>query len=214
MDFAQQQRDPRKHLAGISTVIILHVIVIYALTNGLARKVVDVLKKPLEVNIIEELKTEPPPPPPPPPKTVPPPRQIVEPPPAYVPPPEVQVQPPPSQPVIAVTTAAPPPPVVVVAPPPVVVPPPVTSVSVACPNYRDVVSRLQPPVQVQRMGLSGDVLVEFTVSPTGVVGDIKVTKSSNSIFNAVAIAAVAKFQCVGQGQGVRVRLPIGFEQEH
>ncbi|MEJ1958147.1 MAG: hypothetical protein WDM70_00715 [Nitrosomonadales bacterium] len=75
MDFAQQQRDPRRHVAGITTVVFLHAIAIYALTTGLARKVVDVLKKPLEVNIIEEIKDIPPPPPP---KVLPPPRHVVE----------------------------------------------------------------------------------------------------------------------------------------
>ncbi len=93
------------------------------------------------------------------------------------------------------------------------VPPPVASVGIACPNYREVIGRVQLPSQALRMGLSGDVLVEFTVSATGAVEDVAVTKSSNRIFNAVAIAAVAKFQCIGQGQSVRVRLPIGFEQE-
>jgi protein TonB len=211
MDFAQQQRDPRRHLAGITTVVLLHAIAIYALVNGLAHKVVDVLKKPLEVNIIDELKT----PPPPPPKVLPPVQQLVEPPPAYVPPPEVQVQAQPVQPVITVTTATPPPPIVVAppAPAPAVVAPPVANVSVACPNYRDVLSRVQSPAQAQRMGLSGEVTVEFTVNSTGATGDVTVTKSSNRIFDAVALAAVAKFRCIGQGQNVRVRLPIGFEQE-
>ena len=200
MDYALQQRDPRRHLTGITVVVLLHAIAIYALANGLARKVVDVLKKPLEVNIIEELKSLPPPPPQ---KVLPPPRQAVEPPPAYVPPPEIQVQAPPVQQVITVTTTAPPPPVVAASP--------VASVGVACPNYRDVISRVQSPAQAQRLGLSGEVLVEFIVSPTGTVSEVTVTKSTNRIFNAVAIAAVSKFQCISQGQNVRVRLPIGFE---
>jgi protein TonB len=214
MDYAQQQRDPRRHLAGITMVIFLHAVAIYALTTGLARKVVDVLKKPLEVNIIEELKTLPPPPPP---KIEPPPQQVAEPPPAYVPPPEVQVQAPQEPaPVITVVTVAPPPPVVVVAPPPPVLvapPPPVANVGVACPNYISVLSKVQSPAQAQRMGLSGEVTVEFTVSASGAVGDVNVTKTSNRIFNAVAVNAVSQFRCIGQGQNVRVRLPIGFEQE-
>lgn len=210
MDFAQQQRDPRRHLAGITTVILLHAIAIYALANGLARKVVDVMKKPLDVSIIEEIKNTPPPPPP---KVLPTPRQVVEPPPAYVPPPEVQVQAPAAEPVMTVTTATPP---LVVAPPapvPAVVAAPVVNVSVTCPNYRDVLGRVQSPPQAQRLGLSGEVTVEFIVSPSGSISDVTVTKSSNRIFNPVAIAAVTQFQCIGQGQNVHVRLPIGFEQE-
>ena len=132
-----------------------------------------------------------------------------------MPPPEVQVQAPPVQAVIAVTTAAPPAPTVVTPAPVVVAPPsPVVNIHVACPNYLDVINRVQLPPQAQRLGMNGDVLVEFTLSPTGVVGDITITKSSNRIFNAVAIAAVAKFQCVGQGQVERVRLPISFVVDH
>src|SRR6202008_3700622 len=58
----------------------------YALFNGLARKVVEVVKGPLETKIIEEVKAPPPDaPPPPPPKLAPPP------PPDFIPPPEVNI---------------------------------------------------------------------------------------------------------------------------
>ena len=74
MDFARQQRDPARHLIGIAFVVLIHAIVIYALVTGLARKAIEVIKKPLTATIIEEIKAPPPPPPPPPPK------KIVEPP--------------------------------------------------------------------------------------------------------------------------------------
>ncbi len=63
MDFARQQRDPTRHLLGISIVILVHAIVIYALVTGLARRAVEVIKKPLTATIIEEIKLPPPPPP-------------------------------------------------------------------------------------------------------------------------------------------------------
>src|SRR6266853_2486051 len=112
MDFAQEQRNPTKHLVGIGFVILFHVVLVYALVTGLARKVVDVIKVPIETKIIEEVKPPPPPerPPPPPPK-------LAAPPPPFIPPPEIQIaQPPPQQPVIASVQTAPPPPN---APPPV-----------------------------------------------------------------------------------------------
>ena len=56
MDFARQQRDPTRHLIGITVVVLLHVIVIYALVTGLARKAVEVIKKPLTATIVEEIK--------------------------------------------------------------------------------------------------------------------------------------------------------------
>ena len=54
MDYAQQQRQPGKHLTGITIVIIFHVLLGWALASGLARKVVKVVKGPLETKIIEE----------------------------------------------------------------------------------------------------------------------------------------------------------------
>src|SRR5881394_312211 len=115
MDFAQQQRNPTKHLVGISTVFLIHVLVVYALVTGLARKAIEVIKQPLETKIIEEMKKPPPPetPPPPPPK-------LAVPPPPFIPPPEinVQVSAPPQSTIAAVTNVAPPPtPAVVPVPP-------------------------------------------------------------------------------------------------
>ena len=66
MDYARQQRDPGRHAIGIAFVVIVHALVIYALMTGLARHAIEVIKKPLNATIIEELKLPPPPPPPPP----------------------------------------------------------------------------------------------------------------------------------------------------
>src|SRR5438132_11804792 len=92
MDYAQRQRDPTKHLVGLSIVGLLHALLIYALVTGLARKVVDVIKKPIETKIVEEAK------PPPPPETPPPPPHTLAPlPPPFIASPQVN---------IAVTTPA------------------------------------------------------------------------------------------------------------
>jgi len=40
MDFARQQRDPARHLVGITFVILIHVLVIWALMSGLGQKVI------------------------------------------------------------------------------------------------------------------------------------------------------------------------------
>ncbi len=66
MDYASQQRNPGKHLPGIGFVVLLHVVLVWALVNGLARKVVEVVKGPLETKIIQEIKPPPPEAPPPP----------------------------------------------------------------------------------------------------------------------------------------------------
>ena len=83
MDYAQQQRNPTKHLVGLGVVVVFHIVLVWALVNGLARKVIEVVKGPLETKIIQEVKPPPPEaPPPPPPKLAPPP-------PDFIPPPEV-----------------------------------------------------------------------------------------------------------------------------
>src|ERR1700682_5652264 len=121
MDFARQQRDPARHVIGIAFVVLVHAIVIYALVTGLARKAIEVIKKPLTATIIEEIKVPPPPPPPPPPK------RVIEPPKAlqpFVPPPDVPVPTQTTEPVISAVTATPPTEPVVIAPPAPPAPPP------------------------------------------------------------------------------------------
>ena len=65
MDYAQYQRNPARHLPQITLVVALHILLGYALVTGLARKVVDVIKQPIETKIIEEMKKPPPDAPPP-----------------------------------------------------------------------------------------------------------------------------------------------------
>ena len=116
MDFAQQQRNPTRHLIGITFVVLLHVLVIYALVTGFARKAVEVIKKPLTATIIEEVKLPPPPPPPPPKRVIEPPKAqpVVQP---YVPPPDIPPPQAPSEPVISAPTITPPTEPHVIAPP-------------------------------------------------------------------------------------------------
>ena len=112
MNYAEQQRNPKKHAVGIGIVIVLHIVLGYALLHGLARSVIEVIKGPIETKIIEEAK-----PPPPPPENLPPPPKFAPPPPSFVPPPEVIVNAPPTPaPTITTTTVAPPVAAVVIAP--------------------------------------------------------------------------------------------------
>jgi protein TonB len=206
LDFAQQQRNPARHLLGFSIVIVLHLVVGYALVTGLARKVVDVIKQPLETKIIEELKKPPedtPPPPPP---------KLVTPPPPFIPPPEVQIQIPvtAAAPAITIVTTVKPPP----APPPVAAPraaPPSNVVGIACPNSANVRAAVQFPKEAIKLGISGDVLIEFVVDGhSGAIKDMRVLKSSHRILDRAAVSAAGNFKCVGQGQDVRVQVPFGF----
>ena len=75
IDYASRQRTPRKHLIGLTVVVVLHGLLFWAINSGLARKFVKVIKGPVEAVLLEETKPDipPPPPPPPPPKNLPPP---------------------------------------------------------------------------------------------------------------------------------------------
>jgi len=111
MSYAQPQSSS-KRLTALVAVGIFHVILIYALIHGLARKIVEVVRAPLETKIIEEVKRPPPEQPPPPP----PPPKLATPPPPFIPPPEVQIQVPVQLPP-TITAVVPTPPSVAVPPP-------------------------------------------------------------------------------------------------
>jgi len=86
-DYASRQRNPARHWVGVITVIAMHLLLVWAIHNGLARQFVKVIKGPVEALLIEDAKPDLPPPPPPPP---PPSKQA--PPPEYVPPSEAPTQ--------------------------------------------------------------------------------------------------------------------------
>jgi len=173
MDFARQQRNPGRHLVGIGGVVLLHVLIVYALVTGLARKVVEVVKGPIEVKVIEEVIKKPPPPP----EIVPPPPKLAAPPPPFTPPPEVNIAPPPAPPptITAVTPEPPPAPQApVIAPPPPVVAPPappppaVQSAVVVCPNYVEVMkSSIRYPREALLDGREGERVLLQPVQANG-----------------------------------------------
>jgi protein TonB len=213
MDFAQRQRDPTRHLVGIGAVVLLHVLVIWALVSGLARKVVEVVKGPIEVKVIEEVIKKPPPPP----EIVPPPPKMAAPPPPFIPPPEVNIAPPPTPaPTISVVTKEAPPapqaPVIQKVPErPAPAAPAVRSAAVACANYREVMSSIVYPREALRAGTEGEVIIEFTVTAKGEITDAKIKSSSNRIFNRASMAVVSELSCQSGGQDIRVQVPISFK---
>ena len=170
MDFVQHQHATKNHLPGISFVIVLHILIIWALVSGLARKAVEFVAKPLETKLIAEVAPPPPeklPPPPPP--------RIAAPPPPFIPPPEINVQvaPPPSAAVItAVPTAAPPPVAVAAAEAPrapVRTAPVVEAKSCEPPSY---------PSASRRLNEMGTVLLNFLIDAEGRVVESRIDASS------------------------------------
>jgi len=218
MNFAQRQADPRRHIVGMTVVVLFHALVVYALVTGLAKRVVDVIRAPIETKVIEEIKR----PPPPPEVVLPPPPKLEAPPPPFIPPPEIQIAtPPPPAPTITVTTPTPPPAPVVIAPapPPVVAaapapvaPPAPVSAGVVCSNYQSVMGDVAYPREAQRQGIEkGDALIQFTLSPTGEVKDIKVIRASHQIFARNSMRIVGEYKCQGQGREVTVQVPFGYK---
>jgi len=218
MNFAQRQADPRRHLVGMAIVVLFHALVVYALVTGLAKRVVEVIRAPIETKVIEEIKK----PPPPPEVVLPPPPKLEAPPPPFIPPPEIQIAtPPPPQPTITAVTPTPPPapvviapappPVVAAAPPPPVAPPAPMSAGVVCSNFTTVMGDVAYPREAQRAGIEkGDALVQFTLTASGEIKDVKVLRASNSIFARNSERIVREYKCQGQGREVTVQVPFGY----
>jgi len=219
MDYSQRHADPKRHLVGITVVILFHLLVVWALVSGLAKKVVDVVRAPIETKVIEEIKK----PPPPPEVVVPPPPKLEAPPPPFIPPPEIQIAtPPPPQPTITATTPTPPPAPVVIAPappPPAPAPPappaPATaSAGVVCSNYATVMGDVAFPRDAQRQGIErGEATIQFTLTANGEVKDIKAIRSNHQIFARNSIRIVSEYKCQGQGRDLLVTVPFGYKLE-
>jgi protein TonB len=178
VNFAESQRNPKKHPTGLLIVIAMHLLLGYALVSGLGKRVVDVVKV-AETKVIDA----PPPPPPPPPKDLPPPPKNLPPPPVYVPPPPVDVPPPPPQQQITTTTVMPPPaPDVRVQAPPAPVPPPPAAVHArpATINANDPSCKPEYPAAALRANATGTTRIKFTVDAAGKVVSAEIVGSSGS----------------------------------
>ena len=170
MDFSDRGQSPKK-FTGLAFVVFLHIFIVYALFTGLARKVVEVIAKPVETKIIEEVKPPPPPdlpPPPPPPK-------MVAPPPPFIPPPEVQVQVAPQANTIASTTAVKPEAPFV---PPPRVPEHANGVRTNAVVAASACAELEYPARSLRNEETGVTTLALLVGLDGKVVDSRVEKSS------------------------------------
>ncbi len=219
MNFAQRQADPRRHLVGMTVVVLFHALVVYALVTGLAKRVVEVIRAPIETKVIEEIKK----PPPPPEVVLPPPPKLEAPPPPFIPPPEIQIADPAAaaaddhgddadaaaragghRPGAAAggrrrARAGPAPPAPV-------------SAGVVCSNFQTVMGDVAYPREAQRQGIEkGEALIQFTLSPTGEVKNITVIRASHQIFARNSVRIVGEYKCQGQGREVTVQVPFGYK---
>jgi periplasmic protein TonB len=199
LDYAQQQRSWGRHAPSILAVIVLHIVIGWALVNGLARRVIEVMKAPIETKIIEEIKKPPPEvPPPPPPK-------LAAPPPPFIPPPEINIEipkvtPPPT--ITTVTTTPPPP-----GPPPVARPTVVAPQPVVRKEYK-ASYRVEPtfPRDAIRRGINGRVVAWVHVAPAGNVTNVEIRSSTNRVFDREVIRALSQWKFNPE--------PVGFIGEY
>ena len=192
--------NPGRRAIGWAAVVILHAIILWALVTGTARKGLELIKKPLEAVVIQEVIIPPPPPPPPPPKKVEKvePRVDKAPPPPFVPPPEVT---PPAQtnaPVIQSVQTPPPAPPVIAPPPPPAAPvgPRRVDVGVACSN----IIPPEMPRQAQRDHTEGLVKAQILIKD-GVVKEVTIL-SGPRVFHSAVREAIMQYKCVSDGDVV------------
>lgn len=212
MDFARQQRDPTRHVLAIAFVVVLHVLVICALFTGFARETVEVIKKPIDVKIIEEIKV-PPLPPPPPRRVVQRPQRAVAAPQPYVPPPDTAVattQPAPT--ITAVTTVAPTEPYVIAPPAPVVEAPPPPNPAVRRGIARIAGADPTYPREAIRAGIAkGHVVVRLHIDEKGHVVDVRFVESAPPrVFDRVVSAAVKDWRFHAEGEQYVVEVEFNF----
>jgi protein TonB len=214
MNFSKQQADPRRHLAGIAFVVLFHAFIVWALVSGLAKKVVEVVRAPIETKVIEEIKK----PPPPPEVVVPPPPKLEAPPPPFIPPPEVQVAAPPPEPTITATTPTPPAPAPFTPSPPVAAAePPKAPAAISAGAACSKVVNPDAPTVPESTGITGAVVAYQAVMQGGSVASFEITKvqmrggSDNKVRRALinsVEAAVRQYVC---STGVPFRQEIEFK---
>ena len=196
MEYGYEQRDPSRRLKGIIIVVLVHALIGWALISGMARKGLDLIKKPLEAVVIQEVIIPPPPPPPPPKQIKPPDAPPTEAPPPFVPPPDV---PPPAvstAPTIVATAAPPPAPAVIAPPPP---PAPVArnrnDIAVACPTQ----VAPEMPRKALQDGTTGVVRAQALIS-NGQVKSVEILAGPR-VFHAAVRAAMMQYKCTNDGSG-------------
>jgi protein TonB len=162
-------RSNTRRLAGLAITVVLHIVLVYALIHGLARKIVEVVSAPLETKIIEEIKPPEDKPPPPPPK-------LTTPPPPFIPPPEVNIQMPLQQaPTISLAPSPTPP-----AAPVVIAPAPPAEVRTAAVVQAASCEKPEYPPAARRANETGTVRLQMLIDENGKVVDSKVERSSGS----------------------------------
>jgi periplasmic protein TonB len=216
MNFSPDAFSSRRRWLGFAVVLGLHLLVGWALVEGLVRPAAAPIKKPVQVALVAEAPPPPPPPPPPElrivPKTAPAQKTVVAPPP-QAPPPVVQAAATdlPSPAAITPTPPAattPEPPVVVAATPAVVTPPARVvpqEIGLVCPQQ---VKPVMPRRALQE-GTGGFVKVMATVRGGKVVAVEVLSARPRGMFEGAVRQAMMQYRCESPPD-VDVKVPQEF----
>jgi protein TonB len=215
MNFSHE-KNPGKNFTGIAIVVVLHVLVAWAIINGLGTRIVSKVTEAVETKLIEEVKPPPPPETPPPP----PPPEMKAPPPPFIPPVEVQVQqPPPPQNTISAATNTPPPTTSLTPP----APPAPTAAPAAAPKGPsrtaavvdfNTCSKPEYPKSSLRNEETGVSTILFKIAADGSVQGASIQKSSGfRDLDKAAMAALSKCRfkaATENGQAVESSQPVQY----
>ena len=176
--YAARQRAPRRHLTGIALVVLLHALLLWAITSGLAKQVVRLTENTVEAVLMTEAPPPKPAPAPIPTPKTPPPQTPTPAPPPPVPTSTAPAITQPSAPPVVAATPAPPAPVA--APAPAIRTGAVIQPGASCakPDY---------PSASRRMEEEGTVTLKFLIGTDGRVLQADIEKSSG--FNRLDEAA-------------------------
>ncbi len=202
MNFAQENQSSSR-VTGFVVVVLIHVLIIWALASGLAHKVVEAVKGPIDVKVVEE-KVKPPPPPE---KVVPPPPDMKAPPPPFMPPPEVQVAAPPPPNAIQAPVSNTPPPVREVAPTPPAAPPaPAPAPRPAGPVKAGMVCTKMGKPELPAVNWSGEAMYKALATvKAGRVVSVEVTpmrggvdrRAQRALIAAISDTLASTYECPG-----------------
>lgn len=200
-------RDPSSRWVGMGLVVVLHILLIYGIITGTTRSAIEMVKKPLQAVLIEDVII---PPPPPKPITKPPEaHKVAATPPPFVPPPDVA---PP------VTTTVPTIPSVPIPPPaPAVIAPPTPVPASTGPTHKEI--GLVCPIQVRpetpskalRDGTQGVVKAQILVRD-GVVVEVTIL-SGPKVFHQAVRTAMLQYKCLSGAGDVLADQVFRFKME-
>lgn len=167
--YAQESTFIPRRVVVFLVIVLFHILLVWALASGLARKVVETIAPPIVTDLIEEIQQDEAPPPPPPPE--------MERPPVEVPPPEVTINIPVESTSTAITDVTDRP--VPMAPPPPPAPKPVNRVEAKIDGKRFPNSEDYYPASSKRLGEEGSPVVRVCVGPNGkLTGEPSIATSS------------------------------------